>query len=91
MPDPPAPDVTRLLVAWRGGDEGALERLMPLVYHELHKLARGRLRGQPPGLTLQTTALVHEAYLRLVNERTMPWQDRADFCFDGAPAGRGDR
>ena len=52
---------------------------MPLVYHELHKLARGRMRAQAPGQTLQTTALVHEAYLRLVNQQQMPWQNRAHF------------
>jgi len=79
MPEPSAPDVTRLLVAWRGGDQGAFERLVPLVYRELHKLAHARLRGQLPGLTLQTTALVHEAYVRLVGERNMPWQNRAHF------------
>ncbi|RPJ84639.1 MAG: RNA polymerase subunit sigma-70 [Acidobacteria bacterium] len=79
MPDPSAPDVTRLLVAWRGGDQGAFERLVPLVYRELHKLAHARLRGQLPGLTLHTTAIVHEAYVRLVGERNMPWQNRAHF------------
>jgi RNA polymerase sigma-70 factor, ECF subfamily len=79
MPERSAPDVTGLLVAWRGGDAGAFERLVPLVYRELHKLARARLRGQPAGLTLQTTALVHEAYVRLVGERSMPWQNRAHF------------
>ena len=79
MPEPSAPEVTRLLVAWRGGDEGAFERLVPLVYRELHKLAHARMRGQPAGLTLQTTALVHEAYVRLVDVRHMPWQNRAHF------------
>jgi RNA polymerase sigma-70 factor, ECF subfamily len=52
---------------------------VPLVYRELHKLARGRMRAQAPGQTLQTTALVHEAYLRLVNQQQMPWQNRAHF------------
>ncbi len=80
MPVPPgAPEVTRLLVAWRAGDRGAFERLVPLVYHELHKLAHGRMRGQAPGQTLQTTALVHEAYLRLLGQQHMPWQNRAHF------------
>ena len=79
MPEPSAPEVTRLLVAWRGGDKGAFERLVPLVYRELHKLAHARMRGQPAGLTLQTTALVHEAYVRLVDVRHMPWQNRAHF------------
>lgn len=79
MPAPSAPEVTRLLVAWRGGDEGAFDRLVPLVYRELHRLAHARMRGQPPGPTLQTTALVHEAYLRLIDEREMPWHNRAHF------------
>ena len=79
MPEASAPDVTRLLVAWRAGDRGAFERLVPLVYRELHRLAHARMRGQPPGLTLQTTALVHEAYVRLIDEQHMPWQNRAHF------------
>ena len=79
MAVPPSPEVTQLLVAWRAGDAGAFERLVPLVYRELHKLARGRMRAQAPGQTLQTTALVHEAYLRLVNQQQMPWQNRAHF------------
>jgi len=79
VPDSSTPDITQLLVAWRGGDEGAFERLAPLVYRELHKLAHARMRGQPAGLTLQTTALVHEAWVRLVDERHMPWQNRAHF------------
>jgi len=76
---PSTADVTRLLVAWRGGDDAALARLTPLVYRELHRLAHARMRGQDPGATLQTTALVHEAYLRLVDARQMPWQNRAHF------------
>jgi RNA polymerase sigma factor (TIGR02999 family) len=79
MPDPSAADITRLLVAWRGGDEDAFERLAPLVYRELHKLAHARMRAQPAGITLQTTALVHEAWVRLVDERHMPWQNRTHF------------
>lgn len=79
MSGPSTADVTRLLVAWRGGDDGALARLVPLVYRELHRLAHARMRGQPPGATVQTTALVHEAYLRLVDARLTPWQDRAHF------------
>ncbi len=79
MPAPSAPEVTRLLVAWRAGDAGAFERLVPLVYRELHKRAHGRMRGQRPGQTLQTTALVHEAYVRLVDQQHMPWQNRAHF------------
>jgi RNA polymerase sigma-70 factor, ECF subfamily len=79
MPAPSAPEVPRLLLAWRAGEEGAFERLVPLVYRELHKLAHGRMRGQRPGQTLQTTALVHEAYLRLIDQQQMPWQNRAHF------------
>lgn len=79
MAVPRSAEVTRLLIAWRAGEPGAFERLMPLVYGELHKLARGRMRAQPPGQTLQTTALVHEAYLRLVHQQRMPWQNRAHF------------
>ncbi len=79
MPEPSPSDVTGLLVAWRGGDDAAFERLVSLVYRELRRLAHAHMRGQSPGVTLQTTALVHEAYLRLVNEQHMPWQNRAHF------------
>lgn len=79
MPQPPAHEITRLLVAWSGGDEAALERLMPLVYDELRRLARRYMHGERPGHTLQTTALVNEAYLRLVNWRDVQWQNRAHF------------
>jgi RNA polymerase sigma factor (TIGR02999 family) len=76
----PAPqDVTRLLQAWSDGDEGALAQLMPLVHTELHRLARQYLRGERPGHTLQTTALVNEAYLRLLDVRQVPWRNRAHF------------
>lgn len=74
-----AHEITRLLVAWSGGDEAALERLMPLVYDELRRLARRHMHGERPGHTLQTTALVNEAYLRLVNWRDVQWQNRAHF------------
>jgi RNA polymerase sigma factor (TIGR02999 family) len=74
-----APEITRLLAAWRAGHEGAFERLFTLVYRELHGLAHARMRGQLPGPTLQTTALVHEAYLRLMHEQHMPWHNRAHF------------
>lgn len=79
MPSPSRSDVTGLLVAWRGGDAAAFERLVPLVYRELRHLAHARMRGQSPGVTLQTTALVHEAYLRLLNQQHMPWHNRAHF------------
>jgi RNA polymerase sigma factor (TIGR02999 family) len=71
--------VTNLLAAWSGGDPVALERLMPLVERELHLLASRYLRRERPGHTLQTTALVHEAYLRLVDQRDVRWQSRAHF------------
>lgn len=63
-------DVTDLLIEWGKGDQEALNQLMPLVYHELHRLASRHLRHERPGHTLQTTALVHEAYLKLVDQRT---------------------
>ena len=72
-------DVTRLLHAWAAGDEAALLQLMPLVYDELHRLARRYMAREQPGQTLQTTALVHEVYLRLVDVKNVNWQDRAHF------------
>lgn len=72
-------DVTKLLLEWRNGDESALERLIPLVYEELRRLARRCLRHEPAGQTMQTNTLVHEAYLRLVDARRIAWHDRAHF------------
>jgi RNA polymerase sigma factor (TIGR02999 family) len=72
-------EVTRLLQAWKAGDEGALERLMPLVYDELHRLARRYMAAEQTGHPLQTTALVHEVYLRLVDANSIDWQNRAHF------------
>ena len=72
-------DVTRLLRAWSGGDSDALNALTPLVYEELHRRAHVLMRGEQPGHTLQTTALVNEAYLRLVDLRQVSWRDRAHF------------
>lgn len=72
-------NITELLLQWRGGDESALEQLMPLVYDELHRLARQCMRRERAGHTLQTTALVNEAYLRLANSSRVQWQDRAHF------------
>ena len=72
-------DVTRLLQAWCAGDESALEQLMPLVYAELHRLAHHYMSIEQPGQTLQTTALVHEVYLRLIDVTQIDWQDRAHF------------
>jgi RNA polymerase sigma-70 factor (ECF subfamily) len=71
--------VTQLLRAWSEGDEQALEKLMPLVYAELHRLARRYMAGERPGHTLQTSALVNEAYLRLVDVESVNWQNRAHF------------
>lgn len=71
--------ITDLLLEWRGGDASALERLMPLVYDELRKLARQRLRREQPNQTLQTTGLVNEAYLRLVQSSRVQWRDRSHF------------
>jgi RNA polymerase sigma factor (TIGR02999 family) len=75
----PEPEVTALLRDWSGGDRAALERLMPLVYAELRKVAAGYLKSERPDHTLQPTALVHEAYLRLVDQRGVNWQNRAHF------------
>src|SRR5262245_58914007 len=72
-------DITELLLAWNGGDEQALDRLMPLVHDELHRLARRYMAGQPSDHPLQTTALVNEAYLRLVDSSRVRWQNRAHF------------
>jgi RNA polymerase sigma factor (TIGR02999 family) len=71
--------VTGLLLAWREGDPTALDQLMPLVYAELHRLAHRHMRNQTPGHPLQTTALVHEAYLRLIGSSQVGWQNRAHF------------
>jgi len=77
-PDPPS-GVTELLRRWNSGDREAMDRLMPIVYDELRRLAAGYLRGERPGHTLQPTALVHEAYLRLVRQDRVEWQNRAHF------------
>jgi RNA polymerase sigma factor (TIGR02999 family) len=72
-------DVTALLLAWRDGDEAALARLAPIVYDELHRLAGLYMRREQTGHTLQTTALLNEAYLRLVDSSRVRWQSRAHF------------
>lgn len=72
-------DVTQLLLDWRDGDASALEQLMPLVYDELRRLARQALRRERAGHTMQTTTLVHEVYLRLIDVRRVAWHDRAHF------------
>src|SRR5258705_5055538 len=71
--------VSQLLIAWSQGDEAALEQLTPLVYDELHRLARRYMRRETPGHTLQTSALVNEAYLRLIEQKSVHWQNRAHF------------
>ncbi len=76
----PAPqEVTQLLVAWSNGDSEALEKLMPLVYDDLRRLARNYMNRERAGHTLQTTALIHEAYLRLIEQKDVKWQNRAHF------------
>lgn len=77
-PNPPT-DVTHLLLAWHEGDEEALERLLPIVYQELHQLAHRHMQQEAPGHILQTTALVNEVYLRLIDAREQRWQNRAHF------------
>jgi RNA polymerase sigma factor (TIGR02999 family) len=72
-------DVTALLVAWNNGDEDARDRLMAVVYDELRRRARGRLRRERPDHSLSPTALVNEAYLKLIDQRSVQWQNRAHF------------
>ncbi len=78
-PGSPPHQVTRLLVDWRNGDQGALERLIPLVHEELRRVARRHMAHERAGHTLQATALVNEAYVRLIDIRQVNWQDRAHF------------
>jgi RNA polymerase sigma factor (TIGR02999 family) len=75
----PSADVTQILKDWSGGDSAAPEKLMPLVYEELRRLARNYLARERADHTLQATALVHEAYLRLVDENSVSWENRAHF------------
>lgn len=88
MPLPASADVTSLLVAWSEGDDTALALLVPKVYAELHRLAHHHMRAERPERTLQTTALVNEAYLRLVDTRRVRWQSRAHFLGVAAQAMR---
>ena len=76
---PSSPQVSKLLSDWRNGDQQALGKLMPLVYDELRRIASGYMKRERAGHTLQTTAIVNEAYLRLVNQKTVQWQDRTHF------------
>lgn len=71
--------ITQILVDWGNGDEAALEKLTPLVYNELHRLARQYMRRERPGHTLQTSALVNEAFIRLIDWKNVKWQDRSHF------------
>src|SRR5262245_61295531 len=79
MPSTSSSEITKWLQDWRNGDQTALERLMPVVYRELHKLAHAYLNRERPGHTLQPTALINEAYLRLVAQNIEQWQNRAHF------------
>jgi RNA polymerase sigma-70 factor (ECF subfamily) len=79
MSGSPSPSVTRLLREWSEGEDAALDQLIPLVYRELHRLARRYMYGERAGHTLQTTALVNEAYLRLIDSRRVHWQNRIHF------------
>jgi RNA polymerase sigma factor (TIGR02999 family) len=74
-----SPNVTQLLVAWSAGDNAALHELTPVIQHELHRLATRQMAGERPGHILQPTALVNEAYMRLVNWKEVQWQNRAHF------------
>ena len=79
MAAPSTEKVTQLLLAWREGDEAALEELLPLVYDELHRLAARYMRRESPGHTLQTSALVNEAFIRLIDQQQVHWKNRAHF------------
>jgi RNA polymerase sigma-70 factor (ECF subfamily) len=76
---PGSHEVTQLLLAWNAGDKQALDRLVPLVYDELHRLAQNYLRRERADQNLQTTALIHEAYVRLIDANRVQWQNRAHF------------
>src|ERR1051326_4584200 len=79
MADSPVEDehITKLLRSWNAGEPAALDKLAPLVYRELHRLAVGYMGRERPGHTLQATALVHEAYVRLIDWQRVPWQNRS--------------
>jgi RNA polymerase sigma factor (TIGR02999 family) len=79
MTTPSSQEITQMLLAWSDGDQAALEKLTPLVYAELRRLAKGYMFGERPGHTLQTTALINEAYLRLIDWKNVRWQGRAHF------------
>jgi RNA polymerase sigma factor (TIGR02999 family) len=79
MASGPAPDVTQLLSKWSSGDQAALDQLLPMVYGELHRLAAAYLRRERSNHTLQSTALVHEAFMRMVHQQDVQWKNRAHF------------
>ena len=79
MAAPATHDLTQLLRLWSEGNKSALDQLVPLVHAELHRLARGYMRGERQGHTLQTTALINEAFLRLIDCKNVSWQNRAHF------------
>lgn len=86
--NPPPEEMTRLLLDWSKGDQAALDKLLPLVNAELRQLARRYMRRESPGHTLQTSALVNEAYLRLIDQKHVQWQNRAHFFGIAAQAMR---
>ncbi len=88
MPTLSTHEITQLLHDWHGGDRTALDRLVPLVYDELRRISKRYLRRQPPGQTLQTTALINEAYLKMVDLPGIDWQNRAHFFAVAAQAMR---
>jgi RNA polymerase sigma factor (TIGR02999 family) len=79
VPEQPSQNVSQLLVRWKAGDQEALEELVPLVYNELRDIARHHLRQERPGHTLQSAALVHEAYMRMLDQRPFDTGNRAHF------------
>ncbi|HXI90018.1 MAG TPA: sigma-70 family RNA polymerase sigma factor [Blastocatellia bacterium] len=79
MPIAASHEVTQLLMAWNDGDQSALERLIPLVHAELHRIARRYMRNERAGHMLQTSALINEAYMRLIDAQQVHWQNRAHF------------
>ena len=85
-PTPATKDVTLILREIAGGDRGAIDRLVPLVFDEVHRIALARLRGERPGHSLQATAIADEAFVRLVDQRGVEWQDRAHFYVAAAQA-----
>lgn len=79
METSPKNEVTQLLIDWSNGDQAALDKLIPLIYQELHKIANGYLRYERSDHTIQPTALIHEAYMRLVSQRMPEWKNRKHF------------